>query len=175
MIAAVIISILLLLMFVLMWSLIRSGRAQRHSLSSPNAQDREVDLSALALLLSAQEEGYLRESLPMSEFCVVKRQRIVLAWRYLRVMAKSTNGLIRAAEGSKSGHDREAIQAANEILILAFRIKVNLPLVHLFLLIGWLFPRLSVPNKVSIKPYGQMLERLLFIQKRDRRRLRSAG
>jgi hypothetical protein len=166
MIVALVISTVLLVLAVLLRNLISSGEAEVDSASTASAQNYEAELGALALLLSAEEDDYLRNSLPAGEFCAIKRQRVVLARKYVRAMGRGTSRLIRTAEAAKSGNDREVIQAANEVLFLAFRIKLNMPLVHLCLLIEWFFPRLALIDRSRVKPYRQVLERVLFIQKR---------
>jgi hypothetical protein len=165
MISAIIISALLLFLALLLWGLIRDGRIEADDpfLSSANSG---IDIGTLELLLSAEENNYLRRSLPSREFCFFKRQRVVLARKYLRAMNRDVKRLIRIAGTVKSSNDPDLVHAADDLIARALRIRTNLPLVYLCLLMEWVFPELALPIPIRIIFYREMVERFRFIQKR---------
>lgn len=163
MISAAIILVLLLALTLSVWNLIRSGRAGINNVCDLKAQEQEIDIDALALLLSPEENAYLRKALPGREFRCVKRKRLTLARKYLSAINRNTGQLIRTAEIARSGNDRELVQAANELLMMAFRVRLNVPLAHLYLLTEWLFPTLALAAPMKIKMHREMMEKVNFI------------
>src|SRR5260370_32886821 len=119
MISAAIILVLLLALTLSVWNLIRSRRAGVENVCDFKAQEQEIDVDALALLLSPEENAYLRRVLPSREFRCVKRKRVTLARKYVTAINRNTGQLIRTAEIARSGNDRELVQAANELLMMA--------------------------------------------------------
>lgn len=156
MIAAIVILIALLVLFLLIWRIVRVQRTHPEDVFHLNARQRQVDIGVLALLLSATENEYLRRSLPRERFRRVRRERLSLARRYLRAIRDNTGQFIRAAEAVKSSNDADLAQAAHELLLIAFRIRMNLPVVQLCLMMEWLFPSLSLVAATKLDGYRDM-------------------
>lgn len=167
MIAAIVILIGLIILFLLIWKVVHLPGARPKDAVHLNARQREVDIGVLSLLLSATENEYLRKSLPKEQFRRVRRERISLARTYLRAIHASTGQFIRAAEAVKSSTDVELAQAAHELLLIAFRVRLNGSIVRICLMVEWLFPSMSLVAATKLDGYrdmggkiGVMLDRL---------------
>jgi|SRR5437868_7406438 len=154
------------MLLVLLWAMVRSHRSSRVDACYLNPQKDEIDIEVLSLLLSRKENEYLRKVLTDREFRLVKRQRVLLARRYLKAISRNTRELIRAADVAKSSSDLEAARAAHELMLIAFRVKVNLPIVHLYLLAEWLLPTLTLVAPPKLDAYREITGRVVFILRR---------
>src|SRR5207248_11148550 len=131
-----------------------------------NSRQREVDIGVLSLLLSRKENEYLRKSLPTEQFRRVRRERLSLARTYLKAINENTGQFILAAEAAKSSSDAEVARAAHELLLIAFRVRLNIPVVQLCLIVERLFPSLSLVAPAKLVRYRQMGERIVLILER---------
>lgn len=156
MIAAIVVLTSLLILFVLIWKIVQFPRTQSDGVFHLNARQREVDIGVLALLLSGAENEYLRKSLPKEQFRRVRRERISLARIYLKAIQANTGQFIRAAEVAKSSNDAELAQAAHELLLIAFRVRLNVPIVRLCMIVEWLFPSVSLVAATKLDRYRVM-------------------
>lgn len=164
--ATLIILVCVLALAFLVWRVIGNGEVHRRDISCLSPNESENDLSVLSLLLSHEENDYLRKSLPDSEFRVIKRQRVSLARKYLKAISTNTGELIRAAEAARSSGDTDVAQAANELLQMAFRVRLNVPLVHVCLLLEWLLPTVGLVTSPKLTLYRDMVEKIVFILQR---------
>jgi hypothetical protein len=164
--AAIIILVFLLVLFLLVWSIVGHRGADSSDLYYLNTKQSEVDIEVLALLLSRDESEYLRKSLPIHEFRRVKRRRLALARTYLKAINRNTGDFIRAAERVKSSGDAQVAQAAHELLLIAFRVRLNVPIVQICLLTEWLFPRLSLVGAPKLNVYREMVGKIVFVLQR---------
>ena len=166
MISAALIAVSLLLLLVLMWRIRPPLRANLGELFELNPSQREVDIGVLSLLLSREENEFLRSSLPPREFRQVRRRRLSLARRYLTAINSSTAQFIRAAEAAERSSDRAVAKAAHELLLIALRIRLNLPVVEMCLIVEWLFPSLSLVRPPKLERYREMGGRMVVILER---------
>jgi hypothetical protein len=166
MIAAIVIFVSLLILFVLISRIVPRRRKDSEDVFHLNARQREVDIEVLSLLLSAEENEYLRKSLPREQFRRVRRERLSLARRYLEAIKANTTQFIRAAETVKCSSDAELAQAAHELLLIAFRVRLNVPVVQLCLVLEWLFPSLSLVAPLRLDRYREMGGRIAVILER---------
>ena len=156
MIVAAVIVITILILSVLIWKVVRPSRTESENVFHLNARQREVDTGVLAMLLSAEENEYLRKSFPKEQFRRLRRKRISLARSYLRAIHSSTGQFIKAAESVNSSSDPKLVQAAHELLEIAFRVRLNVPLVQLSLMVEWLFPSLNLVATTKLERYRDM-------------------
>ena len=166
MIVAIVVVVFLVALFCLVWGVIRSHGISHRDIRCLSPKESGIDLDVLSLLLSREENDYLRESLPEHEFRVIKRRRVSLARKYLKAINTNTRELIRAAEAARSSSDAEVAKAANELLQMAFRVRLNVPLVYLCLLAEWLFPTVDLIVPPKLNCYRDMVERIVFILQR---------
>jgi hypothetical protein len=163
---AVIILVFLLILFLSVWSMVRSRPPRSGDWRYLNTKQSEVDIEVLTLLLSRSESEYLRKFLPVREFRRIKRQRLALARTYLRTISRNTADFIRAAEAVKASDDAKVEQAAHELLSIAFRIRLNVPIVQFCLMTEWLFPGLSLVAPRKLNVYRELVGRIVFVLQR---------
>lgn len=165
MISGLIIFVVLVALSFSLWHLFKnSGRgAHNHYF---NRKENEIDVEVLKLLLSRDEDEYLRRSLPGNQFRQLKRNRIRVAWAYLEQINQSTRHLIHVVESARSSTDPEVSRAAHEMLQIAFRVRMNVPIVQVTLLVEWLWPMLHWPRHLKIDSYRDLVERVVFILQR---------
>jgi hypothetical protein len=163
MISGTIIIVSLVALSFLVWNLIKSGPHHAADIWSAHTRESEIDIDVLSLLLSREENKYLCKSLPSHEFRSIRRQRISLARKYLKAINRSTGNLIRAAEAARLSGDRDVAQVADELLLIAFRVRLNVPLVHICLFAECLFPTLTLASPLKMGAYREMIGRVAFI------------
>lgn len=109
MIVAIVIVVFLLALFFSLWRVIRSHGVRHSDIRCLSPKESEIDVEVLTLLLSREENEYLRKSLPDHDFCAIKRRRLSLARKYLKAINTNTRELIRAAEAARSSSDAEVV------------------------------------------------------------------
>lgn len=165
-IPATIIVVALVALCFSLWNLMRSRRRGLLDVCCVNAKENEVDVAVLKLLLSREENEYLCKSLPDRAFREIKRQRLSIARKYLSAISRSTRQLIRVAEAAKSSSDADVARVAHEVLAIAFRVRLNLPIVQLYLMAEWLLPTLSLVGPRKVNLYEEIFGRAGFILRR---------
>src|SRR5947207_10549290 len=166
MIVALVIFISLLILFILIWSIVQRRKRAPEEIFHLNSRQREIDIGVLSLLLSREENEYLRKVLPAERFRRLRRERLSLARMYLRAIHANTGQFIRAAEAVKASSDAELAQAAHELLLIAFRVRLNVPLVQICLVLEWLFPSLSLVAPPKLERYRDMGGRIVVLLER---------
>jgi hypothetical protein len=166
MIGSIIVAASLAVLFILVGRVIvRQFRYRREPLCLNTAQS-QLDIEVLQLLLSRQEWDYLRRSVEESQLSHIKRERTWLAQNYLSVIDRNVRRMIGVVEPAQSSEDPEVAEAARELLHLAFRIRLRMPIARLCLAIEWLFPTLSLPSPLNLSAYGEMVAKIAFILRR---------
>ena len=167
MIVAIVVVVFLVALFCLVWGVVGSHGVPRDDIRCLSPKESGIDLDVLSRLLSREENEYLRESLPEHEFRMIKRRRVSLARKYLKAINTNTRELIRAAEAARSSSsDAEVAKAANELVQMAFRVRLKVPLVYLCLLAEWLFPTVDLIVPPKLDRYRDMVERIVLILQR---------
>ena len=166
MMVALFILISLLILVILLWRIVKGHKTTPEEVFHLNARQRQIDIGVLSLLLSREEDEYLRKVFPAERFRRLKRDRISLARQYLKAIDASTGEFIRAAESVKSSMDVELARAAQEVLPLAFRVRINVRLVQFCLLLEWLFPSLSLGAPRRFDRYCDLGGKILAIEGR---------
>lgn len=153
----------LVLLFFLLARMIANQFSGRVEALCLNTIQSELDIEVLNLLLSRQENRYLRRWLGRDAFLEIRRQRIWLALTYLNAINGSTRRLTSVLQSAQSSEDAGIEQAARELLHIAFRIRLMLPLAQLCLLTEWLFPSLNLAAQLSMSDYREIIGRIVFI------------
>jgi hypothetical protein len=84
-----------------------------------------VDLKAFRTLTERDDEFFLRERLPRSRFCRLKRQRIRVTMGYVGRIAGNASVVMRLGEEARLSADPEVVQAAVQVLELATQIRMQ--------------------------------------------------
>jgi hypothetical protein len=86
---------------------------------------RPVDLKAFRTLTERDDEFFLRERLPRSRFCRLKRQRIRLTMGYVGRIAGNASVVMRLGEEARLSLDPEVVRAGVQVLELATEIRMQ--------------------------------------------------
>jgi hypothetical protein len=166
MIGSIIVAASLAVLFVLIGRLIvRQLRHGRDPLCLNMAQT-QLDIEVLHLLLSRQETEYLLRYLKQPQLSQIKRERTGLALNYLSVIDRNIRGMIEVMEPAQASEDLKVRAAAREMLHLAFRIRLRMPIARLYLAMEWLFPTLRLSSQLNLSRYGEMVGKIVFILRR---------
>jgi len=159
---ATLVLVLLLILILLMSNMVRDRRnSARTDALACHARENQIDIEVLSLLLSKEETQYLRRSLSEHEFRSIRRRRVSLARKYLGSINTNVASLISAAEAATSSSDHEVAQAAQELLRMAFRVRLSVPLVHIYLWAEWFLPALNL--EAPLGAYREMSRRVVFL------------
>jgi hypothetical protein len=166
MIGSIIVAASLAVLFVLVGRVIVGQFRYHQEPLCLNTAQSQLDIEVLNLLLSRQESEYLRRSLGKIDLKQIKRERIWLALTYLSVIDVNIRRLIVVVEPAQSSEDPEVAEAARELLHIAFRIRLRMPITRLCLATEWLFPTLSLSRPLNVSGYGEMIGKIVFILRR---------
>jgi len=86
---------------------------------------RPVDVLAFRNLVDPEEEAYLREHLPHSEFRSIQRERLRAAIDYVQCVAGNASVLLRLGEAARESADPEIANAGRELVESALRIRIS--------------------------------------------------
>ena len=86
---------------------------------------RPVDLKAFRSLTERDDEVFLRNRLPRSRFCRLKRQRIRVTMGYVGRIAGNASLVMRLGEEARLSPDPEVARAAAQVLELATQIRMQ--------------------------------------------------
>jgi hypothetical protein len=113
---AVIFIVLGLLALVLTIYLAKGHLKKGGDLEKLAIQLRPVDVGAFCNLISATEQQYLREHLPMREFRSIHRERMGAAVEYVRCAARNASILMQLGEAARQ-HSDPSVRLAGEKLV----------------------------------------------------------
>lgn len=86
---------------------------------------RPVDLKAFRSLTERDDEVFLRNRLPRSRFCRLKRQRIRVTMGYVGRIAGNASLVMRLGEEARLSPDPDVARAAAQVLELATQIRMQ--------------------------------------------------
>jgi hypothetical protein len=99
-----------------------AARSRRIQASQPV---RPVDLKAFRTLTERDDEFFLRQRVPRSRFCRLKRQRIRVTMGYVGRIAGNASVVMRLGEEARLNPDPEVVRAAVQVLELATQIRMQ--------------------------------------------------
>jgi hypothetical protein len=85
---------------------------------------RSIDILAFRNLVDPEEELYLQEHLPSSEFRDLQRERLRAAVEYVRCVASNAAILLRLGEAARLSDDPEVAKAGRELVESASKIRI---------------------------------------------------
>src|SRR5262245_45952614 len=86
-------------------------------------QLRAVDIEAFRNLMDPNEEEYLRQRLPPTDFRKIQRERLQAAVEYVRCAAFNAGVLMQFGEMARRSSDPNAAQAAAKLIDNAIRLR----------------------------------------------------
>lgn len=148
--------------------LLRAARGQKfriQQVSELDACTQPVDLAAFRNLVDAEEENYLRASLPADEFRRLQRERMLAAAEYVRRTAHNAVVLLSLGEAVRRDADVEVAESARQLVNSALRLRMNA-----LLALGTLYLRIAVPGSHLslsgvIEKYETLTERVVRLSR----------
>ena len=170
MIATIMIGCTIAVLLILLWRLTRASTAGADPLAVWGVQGHKVNVDAFRLLVDPNEAAYLCKSVPKVEFRRLQRLRIALALRVVRTMASNAAVLMRVATVARQADDREIASAADRLMFLSFRVRMNALVAELYLLVKWVFPVWGINVPMPLDRYQRLLQTCDWILARREQR-----
>ena len=158
MIATIIIGCTIAVLLILVWCLTRASTAEEDPLQVWGVQGHKVNVDAFRLLVDPNEAAYLYKSVPKVEFRRLQRLRITLALRAVRTMASNAALLMRVATLARQADDSEIASAADRLMFLSFRVRMNALVAELYLLLKWVFPVWGINVPMPLERYQRLVQ-----------------
>ena len=127
-----------------------------NDLSDIPTQVKSVDLEAFRNLMSADDEEYLRASLPARQFRSVQRARFLAAAQYVNCVATNAAILLRLGEAARSSSDAAIAAAGQELVDTALRLRLYSLMVVGKLYVGAVMPGVKLSPAAIADRYQHM-------------------
>jgi hypothetical protein len=170
MIATIIVGCTSAVLLILVWRLTRASTAGADPLQMWGVQGHKVNVDAFRLLVDTNEAAYLCKSVPKVEFRRLQRLRIALALRAVRTMASNAALLMRVATLARQADDSEIASAADRLMFLSFRVRMNALVAEFYLLLKWVYPVWGINVPMPIERYQRLLQTCDWILSRREQR-----
>lgn len=102
----------------------RSNAHTRLDEEAIKARMHDVDVEAFRNLLDPEEEQYLRENLPSSDFRAVQRERLVAALDYIGALSDNAALLLQLGQTARHSPDPRVVDAARHVVDNALRLRL---------------------------------------------------
>ena len=122
---------------------------------------RQLDLTSFHALLDRDDEAFLRERLPRTQFFHLKRLRIRVTWKYVRRIADNSAVVLRLAGMTRQDPDPKVAEAALQVVDLATHIRLQCLVAFAKLAVEFAFPSVQLTQAVLAPKYESLRENLL--------------
>jgi hypothetical protein len=122
---------------------------------------RPVDLKAFRSLTERDDEFFLRNKLPRSRFCRLKRQRIRVTMGYVGRIAGNASLVMRLGEEARLSPDPEVARAAAQVLELATQIRMQCLVAFAKLSAEFALPSLQLTPAALAPTYQTLRENVM--------------
>lgn len=131
---------------------VRRHRQQLRSLEDFRTRWRRVDVEAFANLVDPAEERFLRASLPAGEFRRLRRERLFVAWEYLRRVGQNAQLMVQAGQIIQRHNTGEDAARARQHVATAIRLRTLVLMAQCGLVAEMILPWRAAPleNVVSL-------------------------
>ena len=119
---------------------------------------REVDLEAFRNLVDAEEEEFLRLSLPAAEFRAIQRQRLRAALDYLLAVSRNAALLLHLGQAARRNADARIGEAGQSLVDNALRLRLYSALAICKLCLRMAFPGAVLQPAGIAERYQQMTD-----------------
>ena len=168
--ATIIIGCTIAVLLILVWRLTAASKAGADPLQVWGVQGQKVNVDAFRLLVDPDEAAYLWKSVPKVEFRRLQRTRIALALRSVHMMASNAALLMRVATLARQAGDSEIASAADRLMFLSFRVRMNALVAELYLLVKWVFPVWGINVPMPLERYQRLVQTCDWILARREQR-----
>ncbi|HZQ22037.1 MAG TPA: hypothetical protein VFA89_04490 [Terriglobales bacterium] len=119
-------------------------RASQRDVQELSRAIRPVDLEAFRNLMSADDEGYLRQQLPARVYRAVQRRRLWAAVEYVSCAAFNASVLTKLGDAARHSPDPELARAGQELVDAAVRLRLYCVVTRMRFYTGVVWPGISV-------------------------------
>lgn len=117
-----------------------------------------IDVEIFRVILDRNEEVQLRRFLPPHQFAVFQRRRIHLALRMIRLVDDNATMAMQQGRLAKMKGDLELAPKIDEMIAMAFQLRLNLLLARLCLCLKWIFPSWAMSLPAFEVRYQHLLD-----------------
>ena len=132
--------VLFSLMALLLMYAVRGKTSPVGELDDLVGRTRPVDIDAFRNLIDPAEEDFLRENLPASEFRAIQRERLRAAVDYVNCAAHNAAILVGLGEAARHSSDPRIVEAGQQLLDSALRLRLYSLLSIIGLYLGIVLP-----------------------------------
>jgi hypothetical protein len=137
----------------LLW--VRSRRHAGINLADISSRIQSVDLEAFQILVDPEEEQYLRDSLPTTDFRPVQRERMKAALDYVRALSQNGTLLLQLGQSAKASSDPRLAEAGQHIVDNAVRLRLYTLRVRARLYVKIAFPTAKLEPARVVNEYQE--------------------
>ena len=149
-----------LLALVFAYSLLHGGHGELHHEDERAEKNHDIDVEIFRVLVDRKEEAQLRSCLSGNQFARFQRRRVRLALGMLRLVDENAGKLMGLGRLAKMKGDAALAQKVDDLIAIAFQLRLNLLLARLCLYLKWLFPSWPVSLPAFEVGYQQLLDSL---------------
>jgi hypothetical protein len=162
MITTVIIGCTIAALLFLLWRLTKDSTAGTDPLRTWQAEGHKVNVDAFRLLVDPDEAVFLWKSVPAPAFRRLQRKRIVLALQSVQRMAGNAALLTRVAALARRTEGADIASAADQLMFLCDRVRVNALIAEVYLVLRWIFPAWAIRVPMALDRYERLLQVSVF-------------
>jgi hypothetical protein len=156
-ITTIIIGCTIAALLLLLWRLTKDATGT-DPLRKWEAEGHKVNVDGFRLLVDPDEAVFLWKSVPTPAFRRLQRKRIALALRSVQRMAGNAALLIRVATLARRTEDGEIASAADQLMFLCYRVRMNALIAEVYLVLRWIFPAWAIKVPMALDRYEQLLQ-----------------
>ena len=149
-----------LLALVFAYSLLHGGHGELHHEDERAEKNHDIDVEIFRVLVDRKEEAQLRSCLSGNQFAKFQRRRIRLALGMIRLVDENAGKLMGLGQLAKMKGDAALAQKVDDLIAIAFQLRLNLLLARFCLYLKWLFPSWPVSLPAFEVGYQQLLDSL---------------
>jgi len=148
---------------ILSWKLIWRAAAPTCR-SSQELNLHTLNVQVFRALTSNEDEDYLRMHLGLARMHSIQRRRAALALQMIRLVDENARMVILMAQRVKAGGKPDVAGTAQDLIVLALRLRLNLFAARFCLGMRWLMPGVRVIVPAWDPAYGQVTASLFRLR-----------
>jgi len=146
------------LALVLAYALLRRAHAGVRDGQDWEQKKHPIDVETFRVLLDHNEEAQLRRFLPPTQFAIFQRRRTHLAFQMLHLVDENARMAMELGRLVKLKGSPALAPRADQMIAVAFELRLNLLLARLCLCLKWIFPAWTVTLPAFEVRYQHLLD-----------------
>ena len=135
---------------------IRSGTGSGVNEEAIKGSMREIDVEAFRNLLDPEEEQYLRDNLPVTDFRAVQRERLGAALDYIGALSHNASLLLQLGQTARQSPDPRIADAGRHVVDNAIRLRLYALQVRCGVYTKIAFPGATLEPRAVVKHYQEV-------------------